>query len=295
MAQDPDLFRGVLPFVHVAEERSFTRAAARLGVTPAAISKALRALEEDVGAQLVERTSRRVGLTPAGEAFFERCREAVEHVRAGRELVARAQREPKGTLRVTLSPILGTLLVAALPRFASRYPSVDVRLELTDRVSGLVDEDLDVALRVGAPASSELVARKLRTTRWATVAAPAYLARRGVPETLAELASHDALVFVTPRGRIAPWAFVDGSVDPSNVRLAVDHGDLLVHAALAGLGVAQVLDFMVADALRDGRLLALLAEHATEGPSLYALTSRGRRASRRVRAFLDFAVEALGG
>ncbi|HJL16009.1 MAG TPA: LysR family transcriptional regulator [Sandaracinaceae bacterium LLY-WYZ-13_1] len=288
-----DLFRGVLPFLHVAEERSFRRGAARLGVTPAAVSKAVAALEEDLGVRLLERTSRRVALTPAGEAYLERCRDAVAHLRAGRELVARAQGEPKGELRVTLSHILGRPLVAALPRFVSRYPGIDLRLELSDRVSGLIGEDQDVALRVGPLADSGLVARRLRRTRWVTVAAPSYLARRGEPRTADELAGHACLGFVTPRGRVAEWAFEGrASVPPRGVRL--DRGDLLMDAALAGLGVAQVVDFMVEAPLAEGRLIEVLEGHGTEGPPIHALFPPGRRRSRRVRAFLEHVGDVFG-
>lgn len=290
MAQD--LFRGVLPFVCVAEEGSFRRAAERLGVTPAAVSKAVAALEDDLGVRLLERTSRHVALTPAGEAYFERCRDAVEHVRAGRELVVRAQREPKGELRVTLSFILGKPLVQALPRFVSRYPAIDLRLLLSDRVSALVDEGLDVGLRVGQLSDSGLIAKRLRSTRWVTAASPAYLARRGAPRAPEDLVGHDCIKFVTPRGRPAEWRFEQGAVATGG-HVWLDQGDLLVDAALAGLGIVQVIDFMVAETLRDGRLVEVLAEHATEGPSIHALTSPGRRTSRRVRAFVDFAAEVF--
>ncbi len=289
-----DLFRGVLPFVHVAELSSFRQAARRLGVTPAAVSKAVAALEDDLGVRLLERTSRRVALTPEGRLFLERCRDALAQLAAGRELVTRTQAVPKGELRVTLSFVLGPLLVRALPRFVRRHPAVEVRLQLEDRVSALVGEDLDVALRVGAAGSSSLIARRVRGTRWATVASPAYLGRKGTPDRVEQLTDHDCLRFVTPRGKLAEWSFASSRAGPAPCTVAVDQGELLVEAARAGLGVAQVLDFMVARDLREGTLVELFAGEAAEGPPITALLAPARRRVPKVRAFVDFVLEALG-
>ncbi len=292
-----ELFRGVVPFVTVAERSSFREAARHLGVTPAAISKAVAALEEDLGVRLLDRTSRRVALTPEGQLFFERCRDAVANLRAGRELVSRAQRVPKGDLAVTLSFVLGPLLVRALPRFTSRYPAVRVRLHLEDRVSPLVDEGLDVALRLGALGTTSLVARRVRETRWVTVAEPGYLARRGEPKRPDDLAEHDCLKFVTPGGRPAEWAFLDDGraatvAVPST--LLLDQGELLAEGARAGLGIAQVLDFMADGDLREGRLVEVLPSFSAVGPPVHVLYSEGRRRSPRVRAFVEFVLEELG-
>lgn len=289
-----DLFRGVLPFVHVAELSSFRQAARRLGVTPAAVSKAVAALEDDLGVRLLERTSRRVALTPEGRLFLERCRDAVAQLAAGRELVTRAQAVPKGELRVTLSFVLGPLLVRALPRFVRRHPAVELRLQLEDRVSALVGEDLDVALRVGALASSSLIARRVRATRWSTVAAPSYLAREGTPDRVEQLTDHHCLRFVTPRGKLAAWSFAGAREVEAPAAVAVDQGELLVEAARAGLGIAQVLDFMVERELREGTLVELFGELAAEGPPITVLIAPARRRTPKVRAFVDFVLAALG-
>jgi DNA-binding transcriptional LysR family regulator len=291
-----DLFRGVLPFVEVAEHRSFRAAAQRLAVTPAAVSKAVAVLETELGVRLLERTSRKVALTPEGQLFFERCRHAVTHIQAGRELVARAQREPKGELAVTLSSILGPMLVRALPRFTSRYPSITVRLRLENRVSALIEEELDAALRIGPVATASLVARPVRATRWVTIASPAYLARRGEPRAPSDLADHDCLKFVLPRGSLAEWSFMEEDRKTSahtSAVLVVDQGELLVEGALAGLGIAQVLDFMVEEHLASGVLIEVLADRAAPGPPIHVLFAQGRRRSPKVRAFVDFVLETL--
>ncbi len=285
-----DPFSGVVPFVHVAEERSFRRAAERLGVTTAAVSKAVGKLESELGVALLSRTSRSVALTPEGTAYLGRCREALDAIRDAREQVARTRGVAQGPLRVTVSVIIARVVVAQLARFTQRHPHVTLHLTVTDRVVKLGEEELDVAIRTGTLDDSTLVARKLHAPRWVTVASPAYLARRGTPNLPGDLHSHDTLRFVTPRGKARAFAFSGGPIDTSGP-LFVDHGDLLVEAALAGVGVAQVLDFMVDDAIREGRLIEVLREHAVAGPPIHAVCAARRKNVPRVRAFLDFAVE----
>jgi LysR family transcriptional regulator, regulator for bpeEF and oprC len=285
-----DPFSGVVPFVHVAEERNFRRAAERLGVTTAAVSKAVAKLEADLGVSLLARTSRSVALTPEGEAYLARCREALSAIRDAREQVARTRGVAQGPLRVTVSAIIARVVVAELARFTQRHPQVTLHLSVTDRVAKLGEEEIDVAIRTGALDDSTLVARKLYAPRWVAVASPAYLARRGTPSTPEELMRHDTLRFVTPRGKPRAFAFTSGAVDTKGP-LFVDNGDMLVHAALAGVGIAQVLDFMVDDALREGRLIEVLREHAVAGPTVHAVCASRRKNVPRVRAFLDFASE----
>lgn len=294
-----DLFSGVLPFVHVAEVQSFTKAAERLGVTPAAVSKAIARLEEDLGVRLLNRTSRSVALTPEGAVFLERCKEAVSHLAAARELVEKAQRTPKGPVTVSMPFILGRLVASKLPKVAARHPGLTFHLRMTDRLTRLVEESVDVAIRVGELEDSSLVSRRLRGTRWVTLASPAYLARVGAPRTIDDLARHNCLKFSTPRGVVREWTFAAGGGDEARTvrtggNFDVDQGELLLEAARAGLGVCQVLDFMVDDDLREGRLVEVLADHAAAGPQIHALTVPGRQSSPKVRAFLSFLVEELG-
>ena len=184
MALRPDLFAGILPFVRTAEERSFGRAAASLGITTAAVSKAVRKLEEDLGAKLLDRSSRVVRLTREGEGFLARCRQAVLDVQAARDAMQGAQREPQGELAVTMPIILGPYLVPRLARLGLQYPRLTFEVHVTDRMTRLIDEGYDVAIRVGELESSTLIARLLRKTRWVTVASPTYLARKPAPVNL---------------------------------------------------------------------------------------------------------------
>lgn len=294
-----DLFDGIVPFVHAARARSFRVAAEQLGVTSAAVSKAVKRLEAELGVLLLHRTTRKVSLSEEGARFLARCEDAIAHVQAGRDQAAAAQKVPRGELVVSLSYVLGPTLVARLPRFLARYPALRVSLRLTDRRVRLVDERIDVALRLGPLPDSSLVARKLLEPRWATVASPGYLARHGTPATPEALGEHACLRFRSPRGKAVPWTFLDapgGSPRALEVpgRVDLDQGELLVAAAAAGVGVAQVLDFMVAEPLREGRLVEVLGELRAPGPTVHAVVLPGQQGTPKVRAFLEFVAEALG-
>ena len=292
-----DLFDGLVHFVHAAEERSFRRAAERLGVTPAAVSKAVLRLEEKIGARLLERTTRQVRLTDEGALYLARCREAIAQVEAGRDAIGRAQRVPRGPLTVSLPFVLGRALVRRLPRFTALYPGVELHLRLGDRRIRLVEEEVDVAIRVGDVQDESLVARRLMSTRWVTVGAPAYLARHVAPQHPGELAAHACLRFRLPRGKAVPWHFAGPAGAPLAVDvrgpMETDQGELLVEGALAGLGLAQVFDFMLTDHLRSGRLLEVLADHAAAGPAIHAVYLPSQRSNRKIRAFVDFLAEGL--
>jgi DNA-binding transcriptional LysR family regulator len=293
-----DLFAGVLPFVHTAEARSFRRAAERLGVTPAAVSKAVLALEARLGTKLLARTSRAVALTPEGAAFLARAREAVTSLQSARETVADARRQPRGEVTLTVSAVVARPLMRALPRLAARHPQLAFRVSVTDRLARLAEEGVDVAVRVGALADSGLVARPLRATRWVTVVAPAYLARHPAPAAPEDLEGHDCLRFLATNGRPRDFTFAGaGQAAPRAVRvsgrLLVDQGEHLLEAALGGLGVCQVLDFMVVGHLAAGRLVELLPGHAAAGPPIQAVALPERARSANVRALFAFLVEAF--
>ncbi len=291
-----DLFAGVLPFVCTAEQRSFGGAAASLGVTTAAISKAVRKLEDGLGVRLLDRSSRVVALTREGEVFLARCQPAVASVRGAREAMQSIQREPHGEISVTFPFILAPFVVSNLPRLATQYPRLAFRFDVSDRVAHLAAESYDVAIRMGELPDSSLVSRLLRRTKWVTVAAPSYVARRGEPKSVADLAQHDCLRFVGPNGKPTDWTFSDGKRTrtwPMKGSLLIDHGTSLLDAARAGLGICQVLDFMVGDAIRTGDFVELLSSASAKGPDVRALTTAARSSSANVRAFIAFVVDAL--
>ena len=292
----PDLFAGIVPFVRVAEEKSFARAAASMGLTTAAVSKAVRKLEDDMGARLFDRTSRVVALTREGEEIFSRCQEAVLAVRGARAAIEGRRREPRGEVSVTIPFILAPFVVRGLARLSSRHPKLVFRVDVSDRVAKLAGEGYDVAVRTGPLRDSGLVARSLRRTRWVTVASPSYLAKHTAPRTPADLAGHNALRFVAPDGKPRDFVFREGERGTSvavSGNLTIDHGPQLLDAAVTGLGVAQVLDFMVDELLRQGSLVEVLGGASARGPDVYAVTSPTRASSANVRAFVAFLVEAL--
>jgi LysR family transcriptional regulator, regulator for bpeEF and oprC len=293
------VFARLEPFVHTAEKRSFRAAASHLGVTPAAVSKAVAALEAELGVRLLNRTSRHVAVTPEGELYLRHCREALDRLQAGRDLVTHAAQVAEGRIKVSMSFVLGRPVVAALPRLLGRYPRIQPHLAFSDIAVNLVEQEVDVALRTGELADSSLVGRRLRTPRWVTVASPNYLARAGEPRNVSELARHTCLQFARPSGQVAGWRFAHSSGGEAPPFVAdrpvlLDHGDLLVDAAAAGLGIAQVFDFMVREPMRRGELVEVMPHVCVAGPPIHALCVPGRQRVPKIRAFVEFAVEVFG-
>lgn len=291
-------FDRVEPFVHTAEKLSFREAARHLGVTPAAVSKAVAALEEELGVKLLQRNSRHVALTPEGEIYLSHCREALDKLALGRELATREAPVPKGRLRVTMSFVLGRPITRALPLLLARHPELDLELSCGDVQVSLVEREIDVALRIGELEDSSLVSRRLRSPRWITVASPRYLSARKAPQSVADLRAHTCMHFALPTGQLAQWRLVgeSGAEEPflASRPVVFDHGELLLDGALAGVGIAQVFDFMARDLVAQGDLVEVLPGRSGLGPPIHALCPQGRQKSPKIRAFIDFAIEILG-
>lgn len=293
------VFAGIEAFVQTAEQLSFRRAAARLAVSPAAVSKAVARLEERLDVKLLDRTSRKVALTPEGATYLAHCQRALQALQAGSDSVSHAQRVPEGTLRVSLPTILGRKLVSELPRLTECHPRLRLDLRVSDRKVKLLEEDVDVVVRFGVLEDSALISRRLRTPRWVTVASPAYLARHGTPRTPAELVDHLCLKFTTPGGGVSEWVFCSAPGGPGVERKLpsghqIDQGEHLVVAAVAGVGVVQAFDFLVADAVNAGTLVEILPQFATEALQVHALCRPGRQLAPKVRVFLDYLSTILG-
>lgn len=293
------LFAKIEPFVHTAEKRSFRAAASHLGVTPTAVSKSVAALEVELGVRLLNRTSRHVALTSEGEIYLRHCRDALDRLQAGRDLITHSAQVAEGRLKVSMSVVLGRPIVTALPRLLGRYPRIQVHLGFTDVAVNLVEEQVDVVVRTGELPDSTLVGRRLRTPRWVTVASPNYLARAGEPREVADLTTHACLQFARPSGQVAGWRFAHQGEDDATPFFAerpviLDDGVLLVDATATGLGVAQVFDFMVREQLLRGELVEVMPERSVAGPPMHALCVPGRQHVPKIRAFMDFAVEVFG-
>jgi len=284
-------------FVRVAELGSFARAAEDLEMTPSALSKLVTRLEDRLGVRLMTRTTRRLALTPEGELYLARAREVLALIERAEADVAASRAAPKGHLRVnTGSAVAARLATEAIPEFLALYPEISLDLTVTDRLIDLVADNVDVVLRAGAPGGSDLVARKITDLHRVICAAPAYLARHGTPRTPADLLAHNCLTLSNP-SRINVWPFA--AADGIN-RLEVtgsfssDNAALLFEMGLNGTGIIRLADFVVGRALRDGRLMPLLADsHVSEPVPLWAVMAPGRHRAPRVRAFVDFVAERL--
>lgn len=270
-------------FVRIAEEGSLVRAAKRLRRSPPAVTRALAALEDRLGVRLVDRTTRRLAPTEAGRALYDKARTLMNDYEAA---TTGAREAPvRGLLRIT-APVVS--------RFLDAHDGVEVELLLNDRNIDLIEEGIDVALRIGQLADSGLTVRPVGHVRRLWVASPAYLKRRGTPRTPAELAGHEAL-FGTSRSTI-DWVFAGarrGAPAHMTGRLRVDDVETRLRAARDGRGIAQLLSYQVAEDLAAGRLVRLL--QAWERPPLPVhLVTKGRaHRAPKIEAFLDFAAKRL--
>ncbi|MEL6346255.1 MAG: LysR family transcriptional regulator [Myxococcota bacterium] len=298
-----DKLQAIRFFVKLADTLSFKRTAQYFRVPPSTVSRSIKALEGELGAQLVERTTRQVRLTELGEWYRSEVVAPLRALTAADELVGVRSREAQGTLRITALPGYGeSRLFAVLNRFRVAHPRIVCDVEFTDRYLDLSAGDIDVALRATADPPEYLVARHLHKHRFVLVAAPDYLARNGRPTTVSAVQEHAAIVYRGPAG-VAPWLAMlpngDTIVVPRNPVLLTNHARLLMQAALAGEGLAFLPEWGVADALQDGSLEEITLKDArlvvTRGPqmSLYLLYHPRKARLGKVRAAVDFLTAAL--
>lgn len=285
-------------FVRVADSRSFSEAARRLGLSKSVISRQVSALEAQLGARLFHRTTRSLSLTEIGQAYYERCARILAEIEEANLSVSSLQAEPRGKLRVNAPMSFGVLhLAPLLPGFLVRYPQIDIDMVMNDRFVSLVDEGFDVAVRIGKLEDSSLIARYLAPARRVVCASPAYLERHGTPLTPDDLAGHCCLTYSNPTTH-DEWSFQTGDGQRSTVevhgRLRVNNGDTLREAALAGVGIATLPSFIVGRDLQAGSLVPLLSDHLTQDLAIHAVYPHNRHLSPKVRAFVDFLVEQIG-
>lgn len=284
-------------FAAVADARSFTQGARKLGVSNAQISKMVARLENRLGARLLNRTTRDVSLTDTGQAYLERARDLLQSF-DDLEGSVRDQAGPSGTLRVSAPVSFGTnQLTRALLDFATGYPAVSVDVSFSDRLVNLVEEGFDVAIRIGQLPDSSLVARRLAPVRLVTCASPEYLARAGTPAALENLAGHEAIIDTNARDPMV-WRFgPHGDVREVRVRgrLKFNGAEPCVAAAAAGFGVTRSPAFAAADALRSGRLVPILCNFEPELIHVHAVYPHARHLAAKVRAFVDFLAARYAG
>jgi DNA-binding transcriptional LysR family regulator len=294
MGQSIDL-NAVRVFARVVETGSFRAAARELELPKSTVSRKLAELETQLGARLLQRTTRKVAPTDVGQRYYEAIAPALAAMQEGEAWVAARRDAPSGRLKVSAPGTLAEVaLPAAIASFLQRYPDVELQLDLSDRFVDLVGEGFDLAIRAGELADSSLVARKLMTSPTKIVASPKYLAVRGVPERPEELEEHEILL-VGGRSEM-PWPFAKGSqreVVTVKGRLAVPSPVIVHEAALHGVGIARLPSWVVEEDLREGRLTALLEEWTPPPLELHAVMPSSRLVTPALRAFVEVLVEHL--
>lgn len=282
-------------FNKVVETGSFTAAAERLGLSRAAVSKHIMQLEDRIGVRLLNRTTRRVSPTEMGRAYYDRTARILADLEDADHAVSVLQSEPKGKLRVTApNSFASNVLGRVATEFLKRYPEIELDFILNDRVVDIVEEGLDLAIRIGDLTDSSLIARRLAPFRRALVASPAYIAEFGGPQSLEDLRKHNCLRYYFP-GRYPGWRFVapDGTervFEPAG-RFAVNNGVVGVEAAVQGLGIGFVPTFIAGAYIRDGKLVPLLPQWKPREVSIHAVYPPNRHLSAKVRVLIDFLVE----
>nr|WP_319248927.1 LysR family transcriptional regulator [uncultured Celeribacter sp.] len=291
-----DLLDGVRAFVATAETGSFTAAADRLGISNRLTSKYVAELEERLGVRLLQRTTRKVGLTASGEELLARAPALLDDLDAMFGAVTEDTRGYSGTLRISAPVTFGeTYVKDLLSRFAEPHPDLVIDLRLNDRYVDLAADGIDLAFRIGRPDVSALKARKLGEIHALLVAAPAYLAQHGAPADLSALAAH-ACIVDTNRRTPSRWGFLqDGEEVTVQVpsRFMVNSARVARDLAVAGQGVAYCPRFVLGDDLETGRLVELLPEQARPSHPISAVYLEGRTLPRKVRALIDFAVKDM--
>lgn len=286
----------------VVELGSFTAAGAALGISHSIVSRQIRQLEHQLGAQLLNRTTRRFALTAAGQEYYLASRDILDALDAADRAVTQHQAQPSGRLRINAPVAFGALELAAwLPSFTQQYPLLQIDLVCNDRIVDLIDDGFDVALRItrGLP-DSTLVARKLASSRMVAVAAPAYLARHRAPATPQDLLKHDCLLYsLGLADKPDRWVFHDDNGAPHAVTvrgtLSANTGIALRAAAVGGMGIAVTAAFIVREQLASGALMQVLPGHTLAPRNLYALYPHGRHVPPKVRALIDFALQWYAG
>ncbi|ESX18218.1 MULTISPECIES: LysR family transcriptional regulator [unclassified Mesorhizobium] len=293
-SHDPASLAEMAAFAAITEARSFTKAALRVGRDSTVLSRRLQSLEQRLGVRLLHRTTRSVSLTEAGAEFLVRVRAILASVdEAEAAASAHASGTPRGLLRLALPGTFGRMWIGPLlPHFLATFPDVRIEAEFSNRFVDLVAENFDVAVRLGALEDSRLVARKIATRRRLLCAAPSYLARRGAPEAPEALTEHACLGF-SGFQTFPTWEMTDSSGRRVNVEVSgpmvCDDAEVLVEAAVQGLGLMMSTDWLVGRELADGRLVPLLEDWtlADEG-AVYVVMPSARGQAAKTRAFADW-------
>jgi DNA-binding transcriptional LysR family regulator len=289
----------MLAYVRTATLGGFSAAARELSLTPSAVSKLVTRLEARLGVRLLNRTTRKLSLTPEGTIYFERAKRIVAEIEATENELAGLRKRPKGPLRISVLVSFGrSQLLPALPRFLERNPEIQLEVELADRRIDLVETGVDLAIRLGELDDSSLVARKICDVERLICASPAYLARRGTPRSPEDLLQHNCL-WISSFPTLRRWPFITdrgGKVIAVSGNLAAGDAEALLELACQGLGIIRVADYLVGPEIAKGRLVPILADvHDRKPIPLQAVHAYGRQRSPKVAAMVEFLLETFGG
>ncbi|MHC8389348.1 LysR family transcriptional regulator [Pseudomonas sp. MDT2-39-1] len=291
-----DRFQEMQVFAAVAQDQGFSAAARRLGMSAASVTRAVAALEKRIGTQLLTRTTRSVHLSEAGQRFLEDCRRILAEVQEAEDSAAGSHAQPRGQLTITAPVLFGELFVTPLTvGYLNQFPEVTINALLVDRVVSMVEEGIDVAVRIGELPDSNQHAIRVGEVRRVICASPAFLASRGKPRHPNDL-NGAPIIATSSIGQLRTWPFLETG-EPLSVRpeprLVVTANQAAITAACMGLGLTRVLSYQVASKVASGELEVVLADYELPPLPIHVVYQGGRKAPVRVRSFVDFAVRAL--
>jgi DNA-binding transcriptional LysR family regulator len=293
-----DRLTSMAVFVSAVEEGSLVSAARRFGLSPSMAGKHVSAIEEELSVRLLQRSTRMLKLTDVGQAYYTRCKRLLEEYEDANREARDAQQTVRGLLRVAAPTTFGAMhLGRVVAGYLAEYPEVSVETTLSDRYIDLLADRIDVAIRIGRLQDSDLVARRLAPCRMIFCAAPSFLARHGVPKTVEQLRQIPRLAF-SQAVSAGDWALTDPGGDThvvdGPVRLAADSMQMLLTAALAGVGVAYGPSFVFGESIADGVLQALMLDHKTSDLAIHAVYPTKRHVSLKLRRFIDHLSASFG-
>lgn len=285
-------WEGINEFVAVYESESFTQASRQLDCSTAQVSRQVSQLEKRLGSKLFYRTTRKVSATEAGQIFYQHCRQILDALDNAERTLTDLQASPRGKLKITAPVAYGeSHIVPLLNNFMLRHPDLELQCHLTNQTLDLVTEGYDLAIRLGRLGDSSMIARRLSRRRLYVCASPDYLARYGEPHTLSELNHHSCL-----QGTLDYWRFRSQGQERNlriHGRIRCNSGHALLDAALKGLGIVQLPDYYVDEALNKGQLISLLNPFQGEDEGIWALYPQNRLLSPKVRLLVDYLIDSL--
>ena len=289
-----DTFTAMKVYCSVVENDSLAGAARSLNISPSVVSKQLSALEDRLGVRLINRTTRRISVTQEGTAYYESCKRIITDVAEAENAASSAHAAPRGLLKITAPVTFAHRhLTPHLPKFLDMFPEVEVQVQVNDRVVDLVDEGIDLAIRISQLKDSSLIARRLAPNRRYIAATPEYLKKNGTPNAVDDLKEH-RLITWPPGNPLNDWHFLINGIErimKVNGAIAVNEGDGILTTLLAGGGLGMTQEFLAGPYVREKKLVPLLEEFVREDNPIYAVYPSNKHLSPKVRAFVDFLVK----